>query len=79
MTPLVGLPQFQKWMELIGELKNEAVAFSVDSDTVKSERESLVVKGEIRTYINLENIYRSEVEQLEAQARHEAEQRASQA
>jgi hypothetical protein len=79
MIPLVGIPQFADFMALVTDLKNEAVAFSVDSDTVKSDRESLVVKGEIRCYINLENIYRGQLEQVEAKARHEEEQRSIQA
>jgi len=75
MTPLVGIPQFESYIAMLGELKDEAVAYSVDSDTVKSDRESLVVKGEIRAYLNQINIYRGELEQLEQQARAEAEQR----
>jgi len=76
MTPMVALPQFANYIAVITELKDEAVAYSVDSDTVKSDRESLVVKGEIRAYLNQINIYKGELEQLEAQARAEAEQRA---
>jgi len=73
MTPLVGIPQFAEYIAMLGELKDEAVSYSVDSDTIKSERESLVVKGEIRAYLNQINIYKGELEQLEQQARHEAE------
>jgi hypothetical protein len=69
MTPLVGLPQFASWIAMITELKDEAVAYSVDSETVKSDRESLVVKGEIRTYLNIINTFKGEVEQQEAAAR----------
>lgn len=69
MTPLVGLPQFAAWIAMITELKDEAVAYSIDSETVKSERESLVVKGEIRTYLNIINTYKGEIEQQEAAAR----------
>lgn len=75
MSPLSTLPQFATYMGMMGELKDEAVSYSVDSETVKSERESLVVKGEIRAYLNLINIWKGEVEQLEAQAKAEAEQR----
>lgn len=75
MSPLVGIPQFAEYIAMLGELKDEAVAYSVDSDTVKSDRESLVVKGEIRAYLNQIAIYKGEVEQLEQQARAEAEQR----
>jgi hypothetical protein len=78
MTPLVGIPQFADYITMLGELKDEAVSYSVDSDTVKSERESLVVKGEIRAYLNQINIYKGELEQLEQQIKAEAEQRQQQ-
>jgi len=78
MTPLVTLPQFANYIALLGELKDEAVSYWVDHETVKSRDESLVVKGEIRAYLNQINIFRGELEQLEAQAKAEAEQRASQ-
>lgn len=78
MTPLVGIPQFATYIAMITELKDEAVSYSVDSDTVKSDRESLVVKGEIRAYLNQINIYKGELEQVEQQAKLEAEQRAQQ-
>ena len=78
MAPLCGMSQFADYMVMLSELKDEAVAYSVDSDTVKSDRESLVVKGEIRAYLNQINIYRGQLEQLEAKAQHEEEQRTAQ-
>jgi hypothetical protein len=78
MTPLVNLPQFQAYIAMLGEMKDEAVSYWVDNETVKSERESLVAKGEIRAYMNQINIYNGEVHQLEEQAKFEAEQRVQQ-
>lgn len=75
MTPLVGIPQFADYIEMLKELKDEAVAYSVDSDTVKSDRESLVVKGEIRAYLNQINIYRGQIEQLSEKLRQDEETR----
>lgn len=60
MTPLVGIPAFNDFMRLISDLKDEAVGNSVGFETVASERNSLVAKGEVLTYINILQLYESE-------------------
>ena len=69
MTPLVGLPEFEKFMGLIADLKDEAVANSVSFETCASERNSLVSKGEVLAYLNIIQVYQGEVENQEALAR----------
>jgi hypothetical protein len=65
ITPLVGLPQFADFMEIVRDLKDEAVAASVSFETVASERNSLVAKGEVMAWINLLAIYESQKEQFD--------------
>lgn len=60
MTPLVGIPAFNDFMQLISDLKDEAVGNSVGFETVASERNSLVSKGEVLTYINILSLYENE-------------------
>lgn len=69
MQPLVGLPEFEKFMGLIEDLKNEAVANSVSFETCASERNSLVSKGEVLAYLNIIQVHHGELEQQEAAAR----------
>ncbi len=76
LTPLVGLPEFVKFMGLIADLKDEAVANSVSFETCASERNSLVSKGEVLAYLNIIQTYQGEVEQQELQAQ-ELQQQAS--
>jgi hypothetical protein len=69
MTPLVGIPAFVEFMQLIKDLKDEAVANSVSFETSASERNSLVSKGEVLSYLNIIQTYEGELEQQEAQIR----------
>lgn len=78
MTPLAILPEFEKWIDTVRQMKDEAVAYMVNHVSVANERESLVSKGEVRAYLWIIQTYEGQRQQLEAQAIAEAEQRASQ-
>lgn len=60
MIPLVGIPAFNDFMRLVSDLKDEAVGNSVGFDTVASERNSLVAKGEVLCYLNILTLYEGE-------------------
>ena len=68
MLPLVAYPEFEAFMETVHALKDEAVEYSVSYEGVAAERQALVVKGEIRAYLNLLNIYENQKTQLEHMA-----------
>ena len=77
MFPLIGDDRFLKFMEVLKELKDEAVEFSVSHDGVRDERVSLVSKGEVRTYLNILAVcesYKLQAEQTEATRQERAEQ-----
>jgi len=76
MLPLCASPEFETFIEVVRLAKDEAVRLSIDFEGIKSERGSLVLKGEVRCYLNLLDIYEAQREQLEAQARHIQEQQA---
>ncbi len=78
LVPLVGLPAFVDFMQLISDLKDEAVANSVSFETCASERNSLVSKGEVLTYLNILQAYDGQIEQQELHAQAVAEQMAPQ-
>lgn len=59
MTPLVGLPQFGDFMELIGELRDGAVERAVMPETLKNQRMTLASAGEVRAYLDILSIYQS--------------------
>jgi hypothetical protein len=64
MLPLCALPEFETFIEVVRLAKDEAVRLSIDFEGVKSERGSLVLKGEVRTYLNLLDIYEAQRELL---------------
>ena len=68
MTPLVLLPAYQKWIEEVRLMKDEAVRYMVDHTAIANERESLVARGEVRAYLAIIQDYESKREQLENQA-----------
>jgi len=74
ITPLAALPEFEKFIETVREMKDYTVQYWVHTDTVKSERESLLAKGEIRAYLWLIETQKAQKELLEAQQRQMAEQ-----
>lgn len=67
MQPLSLLPEFQKFISQVQEMKDGAVQYMVNHTTVASERESLVAKGEVRAYLWIIETHRAQLEQLEAQ------------
>jgi len=67
MTPLVLLPAYEKWIEQVREMKDEAVRYMVDHTSVANERESLVARGEVRAYLWILETYKAQREQLEQQ------------
>lgn len=75
MAPLVAYPEFESFMATVAALKDEAVDYSVSYDGVAAERQALVVKGEIRAYLNLLNIYENQKAQLEHMASQQAAER----
>jgi len=76
MQPLSLLPEFQKFIAQVEEMKDGAVQYMVNHMTVASERESLVAKGEVRAYLWIIETHRAQLEQYEAQIKFEAEQNA---
>lgn len=76
MTPLVGLPEFVNFMKLIEDMKDEAVGNSVGFETVASERNSLVAKGEVLTYLNILSVYEGEKDKQEQMFQFQQEQEA---
>ena len=74
MTPLIAYPAFAEFMNIIRDLKDDAVSNSVSFETVASERNSLVSKGEVLAYLNILGVYESQLEQADALAEHMAEQ-----
>lgn len=78
LQPLVGIPQFNDFIEILRDLKDEAVANSVSFETAASERNSLVAKGEILAYLNILGVYDGQKEQFDALQEQQAEQRANQ-
>ena len=78
MQPLVGIPQFNDFIEILRDMKDEAVANSVSFETAASERNSLVSKGEILAYLNILGVYDGQKEQFDALAEQQAEQRSNQ-
>jgi len=73
VQPLVGLPQFEEFVELLRDLKDEAVANSVSFETSASERNSLVAKGEILAYLNILGVCDGQKEQFDNYAQSQAE------
>ena len=78
MTPLVGIPAFTEFMKLVTDLKDEAVGNSVGFDTVASERNSLVAKGEVLSYLNILSVYEGEKDKQEQMLQFQQEQEAQQ-
>jgi len=74
IQPLVGIPEFTEFMEIVRNLKDEAVANSLDFQTVASERNSLVSKGEVLCYLNVLNIYDGQKEHFDALTAQQNEQ-----
>jgi hypothetical protein len=74
IQPLTGLPQWDDFVEVLRDLKEEAVANSVNFDTVGSERKSLVSKGEVLCYINILGVCDSQKEQFDAEEQARVEQ-----
>lgn len=58
--PLVGDPRFQDFMELMAQLKDEAIEFACSHDAVTSSRATLAALGEVRTYRNILSIYENQ-------------------
>jgi len=77
MLPLCASPEFETFIEVVRLAKDEAVRLSIDFEGIKSERGSLVLKGEVRCYLNILDIYEAQREQIEAQARAYQEQQGS--
>ena len=75
MMPLCTYPEFEKFMEEVRQMKDDAVRYMVDHTSVASERESLVARGEVRAYLWLLETYRGQREQMEQRV---AEQQAPQ-
>jgi len=75
MTPLVLLPAFQNWIEVLRQNKDGAVQYMVDHTTVSSQRESLAACGEVRAYLTIISDYEAQRQQLEQKI---AEQQQSQ-
>lgn len=78
MTPLVLLPSFQNWIEVLRQTKESAVQYMINHTAVANERETLAAIGEVRAYSAIIQDYEAQREQLEQQARAEAEQRQQQ-
>ncbi len=75
MTPLCALPEFEKFIESVREMKDDAVSYMVNHTSVASERESLVAKGEVRAYLWIIQTFEAQREALEAQMADQEQQR----
>lgn len=53
MMPLVGIPAFEKFMELVDEMREQSIAFAASGDGVRNQRETLAALGEVRCYSDL--------------------------
>jgi hypothetical protein len=74
--PLLGDPRFQSFMELLEEMKDEAVSYYVDNDSIKDERLSMASRGEVRAYLTIiavRDTYLQRQEQIDAQREEMAE------
>jgi len=74
IQPLVGLPQWDAFVQVLRDLKEEAVANSVAFDTVANERNSLVAKGEVLCYLNILTVADSQREAFDALTAQQNEQ-----
>jgi len=78
MQPLAVLPEFEKFVETVRQMKDYAIEAMVHTDTVSNERESLCMKGEVRAYLWILETHRAQKEQLEALAADEAQRQTQQ-
>ena len=81
MFALKDNEHFRRFMELLADLKDDAVTFSVSHEGIQSERVSLAAKGEVRAYLNIIGAYESyklageqTIEQAEEARAREAEE-----
>lgn len=68
MFPLMGDDRFHAFMDLLEDMKNEAVGYYVDNDSIKCDRLSLAARGEVRAYLNIlavRDSFREQIEQRE--------------
>ncbi len=77
MTPLCAIPAFERFLDEVRQMKDYTVEADVHTTTVASERESLCMKGEIRSYLWFLETYKAQKETLNAQI--EAQAQAQQA
>lgn len=79
MFSLCGNPEFIHFLETIQELKDEAIAFAITHESIKSDRTTLSSLGEVRAYTDILSVaenYRTQLEQKAEQAVEEAAQQA---
>ena len=74
ITPLAALPEFEKFIETVKQMKDYTVESTVHTTTVCSEKETAAHVGEIRAYLWFIETARAQKEQLEAQAKAAQEQ-----
>lgn len=68
MTPLVGDPRFVEFIDLVRELQDEAVSFSVTDDCIKSDNSLYAALGEVRAYRDIIGIFENFSHQAEQNA-----------
>lgn len=74
MIPLCLSPDFENFIEAVRRMKDYSVQAYIHTDTIKSERESLAVRGEIRAYSWIIETFEANRQQLEARAQSIEEQ-----
>lgn len=73
MFPLMGDDRFHAFMDLLEDMKNEAVGYYVDNDSIKCDRLSLAARGEVRAYLNILAVRDNYQEQIENRIEQQAQ------
>ena len=69
MTPLCGDERFKEFMQVIEDLKEQAVEFAATHDSVKDTRATLAALGTVRSYIDILGIYKNAIHVIEDEQR----------
>lgn len=76
ITPLVALPEFEKFIGEVRQMKDYTVEYLIHSQTLASEKETGAAAGEVRAYLWFLQTYEAHKEalmaQVEAQAANQA-------
>jgi hypothetical protein len=65
METLIPNSNFEAFIELVEELRDEAYNYAISVDSVKDQRLTLAAMGESRAYNDIVGIYRNYLDHLE--------------